>query len=131
MLGLAALASACLTLAVIAGSAAPATGGEPFFVGFAEDLPKDLGSGAVTPAAELGGRAFRLTTLWTQGQALTAAERTKLGRAVAAASGQRLVLAVFADAGSKAPQDSAAREDYCGFVRSVLGAFPAIRDVVD
>jgi hypothetical protein len=130
VLRLAGFLGACVTLAVSAGSAAPATSGEAFFVGFAEDLPKEIGSSAVTPAAELGGRAFRLTTLWSPGQPLAAAERTRLTRAVAAASGQRLVLAVFADAGAKAPQDAAGRNDYCGFVRSVLTDFPAIRDVV-
>jgi hypothetical protein len=130
VLRLAALAGACLTLAVTAGSAAPATSGEPFFVGFAEDLPKAIGSNAVTPAADLGGRAFRLTTLWSPGQPLAAAERTRLSRAVAGASGQRLVLAVFAEAGSQAPQDDAGRNDYCTFVRTVLTEFPAIRDVV-
>ena len=52
MFRLAALAGACLTLAATAGSAAPATGGEPFFVGFADDLPKEIGSAAVTPAAD-------------------------------------------------------------------------------
>jgi hypothetical protein len=108
----------------------PSSPGEPFFVGFSDDLPKAVGSTAVTPAADLGGRAFRLTTLWAAGQPLAPAERTRLARAVGAASGQRLVLAVFAAAGSGAPQDAAARTDYCTFVRSVLTDFPTIRDVV-
>jgi hypothetical protein len=130
VLRLVALAGACLTLAV-SGGASSATSGEPFFVGFSEDLPKDIGSGAVAPAAELGGSAFRLTTLWSpERTALTAAERTKLDRATAAAAGQRIVLAVFADAGSKAPQAASASDAYCSYVRGILFAYPAIRDVV-
>jgi hypothetical protein len=127
---LAALAGASLTLAVAVGTGTSATSGEPFFVGFADDLPQVLGSTAVSPATDLGGRAFRLTTTWSPGQPLADSERTRLARAVGASSGHRLVLAVFADAGSKAPQDAAAREDYCTFVRGVLSAFAAIRDVV-
>ena len=109
----------------------PALAGTPFFTGFSEDLPKEIGSGAVTPAAGLGGSAFRLTTLWTPGQtALTAEEATKLDRAIAARAGQRYVLAVFADAGSKAPQDATARDAYCAYVRTILTRYSAIRDVV-
>ena len=130
VLRLAALLGTLATLAT-AGAASSASDGEPFFVGFSEDLPKDLGSGAVAPAAALGGSAFRLTTLWSpERTTLTAAERTKLDRATAAATGQRIVLAVYADAGSKAPQVAAARDAYCSYVRSVLSAYPSIRDVV-
>ncbi len=122
---------ALLTALAFAGSAATASAAVPFFVGFAEDLPKEIGSGAVTPAAGLGGRGFRLTTLWTPGQtALAPAEAVKLDRATAAAAGQRMVLSVFADAGTKAPQDATARETYCTYVRSLLTRYPSIRDVV-
>jgi hypothetical protein len=130
VLRLVALAGVSLTLAVT-GGASSATNGEPFFVGFSEDLPKEIGSSAVAPAAVLGGSAFRLTTLWSPGRAApTAAERAKLDRAAAAAAGQRLVLAVFADVASNAPQDAAGREAYCTYVRSILGSYPSIRDVV-
>lgn len=85
----------------------------------------------MTPAAALGGRAFRLTTLWSpERTTLTTTERAKLDRATTAATGQRLLLAVYADAGSKAPQVASAREAYCGYVRSILSAYPSIRDVV-
>ena len=127
---LTALAGVLATL-VLTGSGTSATSGEPFFVGFSEDLPKELGSGAVAPAAGLGASAFRLTTLWTPGQtALAPDEAGKLDRATAAAAGQRIVLAVFADSGAKAPQDAAARDAYCGYVRTVLARYPSIRDVV-
>jgi len=130
MVRLAVLTVALATL-VSAGAAAPATDGEPFFVGFSEDLPKEIGAAAVAPAAGLGGSAFRLTTQWSPGQtAIAGEEAVKLDRAVAASGSQRIVLAVFADAGSKAPQDAAGRESYCTYVRSVLARYPSIRDVV-
>jgi fibronectin type 3 domain-containing protein len=120
-----------LATLVFSGSGTSATSGEPFFFGFSEDLPKEIGAAAVAPAAGLGASAFRLTTLWTPGQtALAADEAAKLDRATAAASGQRIVLAVFADAGAKAPQDAAARDAYCAYVHTVLSRYPSIRDVV-
>lgn len=113
------------------GAAASAPSTTPFLVGFSDDLPKEIGSAAVAPAAELGGRAFRLTTLWEPGQtALAAAEAAKLDRATSAASGQRLVLAVYASAGTKAPQDAAGRTAYCTYVQALLARYPSIRDVV-
>jgi chitodextrinase len=116
---------------LVATPVAPAAVSAPFFVGFSEDLPKEIGSAAVVPAAALGGSAFRLTTLWTPGQtALTAWETEKLDRAVAARAGQRYLLSVFADAGSKAPQTAAARDEYCTYVRTVLTRYPAVRAVV-
>ena len=116
---------------LVATPVAPAAVGAPLLVGFSEDLPKEIGSAAVTPAAGLGGSAFRLTTFWTPSQtALTAWETEKLDRAVGARAGQRYLLSVFAASGSKAPQDAAAREEYCTYVRTVLTRYPAIRDVV-
>jgi hypothetical protein len=123
--------AALLLWLLAAGQARPASPGEPFFIGFAEDLPKEIGSAAVAPAVELGGSAFRLTTLWTPGQtAIPASEATKLDRATAAAGAQRLVLAVYAASGADAPQTAAARDAYCAYVSTLLGRYPAIRDVV-
>ena len=131
MPGLGGLAAVLAALFVAGGGSARAAPGEPFFVGFSEDLPKEIGSAAVTPAAELGGAAFRLTTLWTPGRTvIPAAEATKLNRAVGAVAGQRIVLAVYGESGADAPQDAAARDAYCTYVGSVLAAYPAIRDVV-
>ena len=122
---------AVLATLLFTGAATPATPGESFFFGFSEDLPKEIGNGATAPAADLGGSAFRLTTLWSPGQAALAAEEAvKLDRATAAAGGQRIVLAVFADAGTKAPQDATGRETYCSYVRTLLTRYPSIRDVV-
>ena len=106
MPGLGGLAAVLAALFVAGGGSARAAPGEPFFVGFSEDLPKEIGSAAVTPAAELGGSAFRLTTLWTPGRTvIPAAEATKLNRAVGAVAGQRIVLAVYAESGADAPDE--------------------------
>ena len=131
MPGVGGLAAVLAALFVAGGGSARAAPGEPFFVGFSEDLPKEIGSAAVTPAAELGGSAFRLTTLWTPGRTvIPAAEATKLNRAVGAVAGQRIVLAVYGESGADAPQDAAARDAYCTYVGTVLAAYPAIQDVV-
>jgi Domain of unknown function DUF11 len=125
-----ALAGLLLAL-VAAGAGRSATPGEPMLVGFAEDLPKEIGAAAANRATELGGQAFRLTTLWSAGQAeLTAGERAKLDRATAAAAGRRLVLSLYAAEGAGAPQDAAERAAYCAYVRTVLSRYDAIRDVV-
>jgi hypothetical protein len=101
-----------------------------FFVGFTEDLPKEIGGKAVRPAAGLGARSLRLTLMWSPGQAqLSADDKVKLGRAIGAARAMRIVLAVYADAGSKAPQDAASRGAYCTYVRKVLTRFPSVRNV--
>ncbi len=117
---------------VSVGASRSATAGEPFFFGFSEDLPKEIGAGAVEPAGELGGSAFRLTTLWAPGRtAIPADEATRLDRAVAAAgSSHRIVLAVYGAAGTDAPQDAAARSAYCSYVGTLLARYPSIRDVV-
>ena len=111
--------------------AATSGGNAGFFVGFSEDLPKEIGAAAVTPAKALGASAFRLTLQWSPGQtALTAADATKLDRAVAAAAGTRTVLAVYGTTGDAAPTDATRRDQYCGYVRTVLKRYKAIRDVV-
>jgi len=123
-----ALLAALAALSVVPAARTASTGG--FFVGFSEDLPKEIGANAVTPAADVGARSFRITLMWNPGQTqLTAADTTKLDRAIGATSAMRVVLAVYADAGSKAPQDAAGRDAYCTYVRSVLTRYPSVRDV--
>ncbi|HEY3183864.1 MAG TPA: hypothetical protein VGJ77_13570, partial [Gaiellaceae bacterium] len=81
-------------LAALAAAPSAVSGGNPgFFVGFSDDLPKEVGADAITPATELGASAFRFTLQWSPGQtALSATDAAKLDRAVAAASGSRVVL---------------------------------------
>jgi len=126
------LASCALVAsAAFAVQSAPTQSTTPFTVGFAEDLPKEIGAQATDPARALGATAFRLTTQWSPGQTqLAAAEVTRLDRALGAAAGLRVFLSVFGTAGTAAPQDPAARDTYCSFVRDVLLRYGAIRDVV-
>jgi hypothetical protein len=128
MLRIVRLAAVLAVLCIV--PAARTASGPAFFVGFTEDLPKEVGAKAVRPAAGLGARALRLTLTWRPGEAqLSADDRVKLGRAIGAARAMRVVLAVYADAGSKAPQDAASRSAYCRYVRKVLTRFPSVRDV--
>jgi chitodextrinase len=121
------------SVAAALGIALPAAsvGDSGFFVGFTEDLVKGSAGSAVAPAADLGARAFRVTLMWEPGQTrLSAPAIDDLNRAKNAAAGMRLVLAVYANAGSKAPLDAAARNSYCTYVRSALRRHVSIRDVV-
>ncbi|MGZ8687683.1 MAG: hypothetical protein ACXWZP_04580, partial [Gaiellaceae bacterium] len=125
------LLAGCWLVASMAVQSAPTQSTTPFTVGFAEDLPKEIGTQATDPARSLGATAFRLTTQWSPGQTqLDAAEVTRLDRAVAAAAGLRVFLSVYGGAGTAAPRDPASRDAYCGFVRNVLLRFGAIRDAV-
>jgi fibronectin type 3 domain-containing protein len=127
------LIAGCLAVATTLAAVGAASGAPPggMFVGFTEDLPKEIGTTAVAPATDLGAGAFRITLIWSPGQTqLLAADATKLDRATAATAGLRLVLAVHANAGFKAPVDAAGRDSYCTYVRNVLSRYTGIRDVV-
>jgi chitodextrinase len=131
VVGRAVVAGAALAVALaVVVPAAPLADGT-FFVGFSEDRVKDGGASVVTPAADLGAKAFRVTLMWEPGQTeLTSSAITGLNRASSAAADMRLVLAVYATAGWKAPVDAAARDAYCSYVRNALARYPSIRDVV-
>lgn len=102
-----------------------------FTVGFADDLPKELGATATDAARALGATSLRLTTRWSPGAVgLDSAEAARLDRALAAASGLRVFLSVYGPAGASAPRDAASRESYCGFVRDLLLRYGSVRDVV-
>lgn len=126
-LAAATVAATCLLVLPAAAPEALA----PFWVGFAEDLPKERGTEATDAARALGATALRLTTRWAPGQVeLEPEEAARLDRAVAASAGLRLFLAVYGTSGDVAPRDDAARKRFCGFVRAVLGRYPTIRDVI-
>ena len=120
-----------IVAAVVSTGGAVSAPGEPLLVGFAEDLPKEIGGDAYAEADALGAPAFRLTTQWAPGQTNIAPdEAVKLSRAAGAATGRRLVLAVYGTSGAAAPRTLAARQTYCGYVGTVLATYPAIRDIV-
>jgi fibronectin type 3 domain-containing protein len=128
---LAALAAAVATALVVALPASSAGAGGSFFVGFTDDLVKSAGPAAVGPAAGLGAKAFRVTLMWEPGQTtLDPGAIASLNTAVSSMGGMRLVLAVYADMGLKAPLDGTARGAYCSYVKSALTRYSSIRDVV-
>ena len=124
------LIACCWVVASMVVGAAPTQSTPPLVVGFADDLPMEMGVQATDPARSLGASALRLTTKWRLGQSqLDAAEMTRFDRAVAAAAGMRVFLSVYGTAGSGAPRDPASRDAYCGFVRDLLLRYGGIRDV--
>ncbi|MFL5954129.1 MAG: fibronectin type III domain-containing protein [Gaiellaceae bacterium] len=124
-----AFAAAFASLAV--APAAVSGGNSGFFIGFADDLPKQVGADAVTPATELGASAFRFTLQWTPGQTqLSAADTAGLDRAVGAATGSRIVLAVYGTTADAAPTDATRRDQYCTYVKSAVARYSQVRDVV-
>ena len=131
ILRIAVLLAGSLLVASLVVQSAPTQSTSPFTVGFADDLPKEIGMQATNPARALGATALRLTTQWALGQTqLATAEASRLDRAVAASTGLRVFLSVYGTSGSAAPRDPASRDSYCGFVRDVLLRYGAIRDVV-
>jgi chitodextrinase len=127
-----AIAAVALTTVLLALPAASAeVGGTQILVGFTDDLLKNEGTVAAGPARDLGAGAFRITLMWDPGQTqLDPNEIGDLDRATRAATGLKVVLAVYAPTGAGAPVDSAARDTYCGFVKNVLTRYSSIRDVV-
>jgi hypothetical protein len=124
MLAWFAVAAVSGVLLLGAPTAQPAPDDAGFFVGFSEDLPKWVGAEAVEPARDLGGSAFRITLQWAPGQTrLADADVVELERAVGAATGMKVVLSVYGDAGSNAPQTDDARGEYCAYVGDALAAF--------
>jgi chitodextrinase len=124
-------AAAATALLLSAAAAQPTLDDAGFFVGLSDDRPKWIGAAAVEPARDLGARAFRITLQWTPGETrLAEADVAELEQAVSAASGMELVLSVYGNAGSSAPQTDAARDEYCAYVQDALARFPSVRDVV-
>jgi len=118
-------------VAAAATLAAPGFAGENLFVGFAADVPKWEPDAGYPIARDLGATAFRITATWKPGQTEpTEAQIAELDRAVGSADGMRLVIAVYALSNLEAPQDDAARDQFCGFAQAILARYPTINDVV-
>jgi len=121
-----------LALAVAALAPAAASADHGLLVGVDDDSPKwgQHAPADVEAARDLGLQAFRITLAWAPGQSqLTPADAAIVARAVAAARGFRLVVAVYGSAAS-APRDDASRTAYASFVADLLRRFPTIGDVV-
>jgi hypothetical protein len=120
-------------LAVAAAAAARGQAQPGLLVGVDEDQFKWVRNGDPLQAAvaDLGLGAVRITQRWTPGQTrISAVDLGGLLHAVAPfkGTGVRVVLSVFGGP-ADAPQDAAARAQYCGYVRSILVAVPDIADV--
>ncbi len=113
---------------VAPGATSSATG---FFVGFDDDLAKQVGTPATGPMRALGAGAVRVTLQWSPGETtLTQGDATGLDRAVAASSGLRVLLTVYGSSGAAAPVTATERSQYCGYVASALRRESAIRSVI-
>src|SRR5215207_5229788 len=124
-----AVVAASATLLLGAATARPASDGSGFFVGFSEDLPRAIGTEAVTPARDLGAGAFRFTLQWEPGQTRVA-DSDIVDFQDAVTAGLKVVLAVYNNSGSKAPKTGVARDQYCAYVKDALARLPSMRDVV-
>ena len=132
MLGWVAVVATSGALLLGAATARPALDGPGFVVGFSEDLPRAIGPDAVTPARDLGAKAFRFTLQWAPGRTRVAdSDIANFEDAVRDTAGMGVVLAVYSypDA-QQAPKTPAARDEYCAYVRDALTRLPSIRDVV-
>lgn len=99
-------------------------------VGVGEDNLMGRPAETVAVARDLGIRAFRLSLMWQPGQTqLHPAVRAGLDNAVVAASGTRIVLAVYSERGIP-PLPPVGHHEYCAYVRNVLEQYPQINDVV-
>ena len=74
---------------------------------------------------------MRITLAWRPGKtAADAEQRRELDNATGGAGPLRVVLSVFGEKATFAPQTEQARDQYCAFLGSIVAGYPAIRDVV-
>jgi len=122
-----------LVLALLGTAAAtgPARSDPGLFVGASGNALKFEPVEAVAVARDLGITDFRISILWNPGQAsLPPQERAHLDRAIELAGGVRIIVSVYSEFGKDAPLTDEARDEYCGYVRSLLERYPQINDVL-
>jgi hypothetical protein len=119
-----------LVVALAAAALAPAASARtPLVVGVTEDRLKSDPARISRDAEALGIEAVRVTLTWHQGLVTPdAGQRAQLDAVTR--SPLRIVVSVFGDRGRDAPQTSAQRDEYCGFLGRMVSAYPAIDDVV-
>lgn len=119
-----------LWLIVAAAVAAPAAGAG-LVVGFADNALLWDSTAIAGSARALGAGGMRVSVNWAPGQtALTPDDQAWLDSAFAASSGLRIVLVVVGGAATYAPQDDAARDEFCTYARNILARYPALDEVV-
>src|SRR4051794_4259798 len=120
-----------LTLCLIVLVLAPvASAGRPLIVGVTEDGLKYEPPATARDAEALGIDAVRITLAWRPGLTEPDAAMRKQLAGAAGEEGLRVVLSVFGEKAAYAPQTEQAREQYCGFLGSIVKGYPSIRDVV-
>jgi len=118
------LASVFLLVSPRASDAAPG-----MFVGVSDDAFEWNTAPMVSAANDLGLRAIRVALTWTQSQrTLSPSDAASLGRVVAGAPNQRIVLAALNQ--GDPPLDAASRDAYCSYLADAVTRFPRINDVV-
>jgi hypothetical protein len=115
-----------LTFLLASGAVAHAQPG--VLVGVTEDGVKFEPQAAAEDARELGIGAFRITLRWRPGlTAPTALQAAELQRATDGASGITILLSVFGERAVHAPTTEGRRDEYCGFLGSIVRRFDRIR----
>jgi hypothetical protein len=106
-------------------------------VGAAEDAPEQptlaLAKAATQRLALAGLTTVRITQTWARGQtALTAAEETKLGNAIDAATFSRIrvILSIYPYGSSVTPLTPEQQHDFAAFAASVVKTYPVVHDVI-
>ena len=130
-LGFVSLVAAAVAAALVAGAARAGSG---LVVGVDDDTlkwaPAADGRTALAAMHDLGVTAVRITVPWYPGETrLAVADRKPLDRAMIAAWGSRVVLAVYGKP-DDAPQTADDRTQYCSFVADLLRRYPGVGDVV-
>src|SRR5690242_9589771 len=111
--------------------APPAAAAPGLVVGVDDDSLKWEHPQAVIPVArDLGLRAVRITSAWRSGQSrVSALEKRTLDRAIPAAYGLRVVVALYGKP-DEAPRDDAGRQQYCNYAADLIQRYPTVNDVV-
>jgi hypothetical protein len=123
--------TAATVFLVALATAVPAAAAPRLFVGVTEDGLEYESGAARRDATAVGLDAVRITLAWGSGRTEPSAdERAQLERATSGAGPLRVVLSVFGEHATDAPQTEDAREAYCEFLRSIVARYPRIRDVV-
>jgi hypothetical protein len=111
-------------------TAVPAAASPRLLVGVTEDGLKFEPDVVRRDATAVGVDAVRITLAWRSGlTSPTSEQRTQLDRATSGAAPLRLVLSVFGEQATDAPQAAAARDEYCEFLGQILSRYSRIRDV--
>lgn len=116
------------SIAFAAVAPRPATAGPNFFVGLVD------GAGTLVaargPVGDLNPGALRVPVSWTRGQTTPTPDQVSAVEGVLVAHPQARIVLGVNGVGDDAPLTAVARDEYCGFVRTLLQRFPSVNDVI-